>query len=185
MKSLRRDPNGVNAGSMADIAFLLLIFFLVTAVIPNDQGINRKLPAPCPSGDCTADLHERNVLEIVIGKEDQLLVEGKLAPLASLRNTVKEFIDNNGDGNCGYCDGARINFSSDHPKKAVIALLSNSEASYEHFIAVQNELVGAYYELRRNYLTNQLKVAVESATENQLALAREAYPLLISEAEIQ
>ena len=79
MKSSRRDYPEVNAGSMADIAFLLLIFFLVTAVIPDDKGINRKLPPPCaPNTNCTgAPISQRNILEVKINAKDELLVENE------------------------------------------------------------------------------------------------------------
>ncbi|WP_142786166.1 ExbD/TolR family protein [Changchengzhania lutea] len=71
----------VNAGSMADIAFLLLIFFLVTAAIPNDKGINRKLPAKCPPNTvCDSAIKEHNILRILINNEDDIMVNSNFYP---------------------------------------------------------------------------------------------------------
>ena len=117
----------VNAGSMADIAFLLLIFFLVTAVIPKDQGINRKLPAPCPEGQiCDAELNERNVLRIVINNQDQIMVENDFVNLDELKEVTKAFLDNNGDGSCTYCNGNKVPDASDNPDAAVISFIPHT-----------------------------------------------------------
>ena len=185
MKSQRHEPRAINAGSMADIAFLLLIFFLVTASIPNDKGIYLKLPPPCLATDCVADLHKRNVLEIIIGKGDQMLVNGNVTEVNELQDLAIAFIDNNGNGECSYCKGTKALDWSAHPSYAVISVQSHPEANYRYYIQVQDKLVGAYYELRKTYLTHTLKTDFEKATERELALAREAYPLLISEAETQ
>lgn len=138
----------VNAGSMADIAFLLLIFFLVTTTIQTDQGINRKLP---PIDETITDpppVKEKNIFTVLINKNDQLLVEDVPMDLKDLREAAIAFLDNGGDGSCSYCKGARDVSSSDNPDKAIISLQNDSETSYEAYISVQNELVAAYYFLR-------------------------------------
>ena len=138
----------VNAGSMADIAFLLLIFFLVTTTIQTDQGINRKLP---PIDDTEQDpppIKEKNIFTVLINKNDQLLVDDRPMELSDLRQAAIDFLDNGGDGTCSYCKGARDIASSDNPDKAVISLQNDAETSYEAYISVQNELVAAYYFLR-------------------------------------
>ncbi|HRE77604.1 MAG TPA: biopolymer transporter ExbD [Flavobacterium sp.] len=143
----RDAPPEVNAGSMADIAFLLLIFFLVTTTIQTDQGINRKLP-PIEDVVDPPEIKEKNIFTVLINKNDQLLVDDVPMDLKDLRKAAIAFLDNGGDGSCNYCKGARDVASSDNPDKAVISLQNDSETSYEAYISVQNELVAAYYFLR-------------------------------------
>jgi biopolymer transport protein ExbD len=149
MSRKHRDaPPEVNAGSMADIAFLLLIFFLVTTTIETDQGINRKLP---PIDDTEQEdniIKEKNIFTVLINRKDQLLVEDKLVELKDLRQKAIDFLDNGGDGTCTYCKGEKDEASSDNPDKAIISLQNDAETSYKAYIAVQNELVAAYYFLR-------------------------------------
>ena len=144
----KRSAPEVNAGSMADIAFLLLIFFLVTTTIPKDSGISRKLP---PIDDSEVEppiLREKNIFKVSLNNRDQLLVEEELMQIKDLRSAAVEFLDNNGDGSCEYCQGKRDAASSDNPIKAVISLSNGRETSYAAYIAVQNELVAAYNVLR-------------------------------------
>ena len=143
----RGAPPEVNAGSMADIAFLLLIFFLVTTTIGVDQGINRLLPRYEPN-PVVPDINERNILTVLVNKDNQLLVNNKLVELKDLRQTAIEFIENNGKGTCSYCVGKKDATSSDSPQDAVISLNNDGQTSYQTYIAVQNELVGAYNYLR-------------------------------------
>lgn len=147
MGKKRSGPPEVNAGSMADIAFLLLIFFLVTTTIETDQGINRKLP-PIEQSKTDVIIKEKNILQVLVNKNDQLLVNDELLELKDLRKKAVEFLDNGGDGTCVYCKGTRNPESSDNPEKAIISLQNDAETSYKTYIAVQNELVAAYYELR-------------------------------------
>lgn len=144
----RRGAPEVNAGSMADIAFLLLIFFLVTTTIETDQGINRKLPPIDDEQQDPPPIKEKNIFTVLVNRNDQLLVEDQLMELKDLRAAAVKFLDNGGDGTCSYCQGPRDPASSDNPEKAVISLQNDSETSYKAYIAVQNELVAAYYELR-------------------------------------
>jgi len=144
----RNAPPEVNAGSMADIAFLLLIFFLVTTTIETDQGINRKLPPIDDKEQEDNIIKEKNIFTVLINRNDQLLVEDKVIELKDLRQKAIEFLDNGGDGTCAYCKGERDEASSDNPDKAIISLQNDAETSYKAYIAVQNELVAAYYFLR-------------------------------------
>ncbi len=143
----RGAPPEVNAGSMADIAFLLLIFFLVTTTIGVDQGINRLLPRYEPD-PVVPDINERNILTVLVNKDNQLLVNERIVELKDLRQTAIDFIENNGDGSCTYCLGKKDPKLSDSPQDAVISLNNDGQTSYETYIAVQNELVGAYNYLR-------------------------------------
>ena len=143
----RGAPPEVNAGSMADIAFLLLIFFLVTTTIGVDQGINRLLPRYEPD-PVVPDINERNILTVLVNKDNQLLVNERIVELKDLRQTAIDFIENNGDGSCVYWLGKKDPKLSDNPQLAVISLNNDGQTSYQTYIAVQNELVGAYNYLR-------------------------------------
>lgn len=144
----KRAAPEVNAGSMADIAFLLLIFFLVTTTIEKDSGINRKLPPIDESEVDPPVIKEKNIFKVSINKNDDLLVEDERMEIKDLRKAAVEFLDNGGDGTCGYCKGKKDPSSSDNPDKAIISLKNSRETSYAAYIAVQNELVAAYNELR-------------------------------------
>jgi hypothetical protein len=146
----KRSAPEVNAGSMADIAFLLLIFFLVTTTIETDSGLNRKLP-PMEDQVDPPIIREKNIFTVVVNKNDQLLVEEELTDIEDLRSLAVAFLDNGGgvgEEACDYCQGERDESSSDNPDKAIISLKNNRETSYKVYIAIQNELVAAYNELR-------------------------------------
>ena len=132
----------INAGSMADIAFLLLIFYLVTTTMDTDKGINRKLP---PIEDELVQdpppIKERNIFTVLVNSNDQLLVEDEYLEINELRAKAMEFIDNNGDGSCEYCKGYGVSSSSDNPVKAVISLQNDRGTSYGMYVKVQNELL--------------------------------------------
>ena len=131
MASSRRGLPEINAGSMADIAFLLLIFFLVTTTMDQDTGIARKLP-PMPEEEMQEDdsqIHARNIYTVLINSYNQLLVEGELMDISQLKDGAKRFINNNGtDPN-----------SSDNPEKAIISLQNDRGTEYITYIRVQNE----------------------------------------------
>lgn len=143
----KRSAPEVNAGSMADIAFLLLIFFLVTTTIPKDSGINRKLP-PMEESEEDVIIKQKNIFTVLLNGKDQLLVEDEIMEVKDLKAAAVKFLDNNGDGTCGYCRGAKDPKSSDNPDKAIISLKNERETSYGVYLTVQNELVGAYNILR-------------------------------------
>jgi biopolymer transport protein ExbD len=146
----KRSAPEVNAGSMADIAFLLLIFFLVTTTIETDSGINRKLP-PMEEIEDPPIIKQKNIFTVVVNKNNQLLVEEELTDIDDLRRLAVEFLDNGGgegEEACDFCLGARDPKSSDNPDKAIISLKNDRETSYKVYIAVQNELVAAYNVLR-------------------------------------
>jgi len=154
----RRSAPEVNAGSMADIAFLLLIFFLVTTTIDTDRGISRKLPPPLDDQVEPPILKQKNIFVVELNKNNDLLVEEAPMKLEDLRAAAIDFLDNGGGkGNeaCSYCKGNKSPSSSDNPEKAVISLRNNRETSYGTYIAVQNELVAAYNDLR-NRESNRL-----------------------------
>ncbi len=176
----------INAGSMADIAFLLLIFFLVTTTMDADKGINRKLP---PWDETQLDdpppIKERNIFTVLINSNDQLLVEDDYMDISQLREACKAFIINNGDGSCDYCQGGMRNpNSSDNPDKAVVSLQNDRGTSYDMYIKVQNELVAAYEELRNEYSMQRFgKPYLELDDEDLIDEVKNAFAQKISEAE--
>ena len=200
----KRSAPEVNAGSMADIAFLLLIFFLVTTTIETDSGLNRKLP-PMEDQVDPPIIREKNIFTVVVNKNDQLLVEEELIDIKDLRSLAVAFLDNGGgvgDEACDYCQGERDEASSDNPDKAIISLKNNRETSYKVYIAIQNELVAAYNELRNreflrlypnvglNFVDAQKKYDDPRTSANaaeelkpKLDVVKQMYPQQLSEAE--
>jgi len=186
----RRETPEINAGSMADIAFLLLIFFLVTTTMDIDTGISRKLPEKQDPNITPPILKEKNVFEVLVNRRNEILVEGEnFMQIEDLREATIKFIDNGGgkDENgeeCTWCGGARDPESSDHPKKAVISLQSDRGTSYGTYIAVQNELVAAYSDLRNIYANNKFGENFDDLSdEEQKVIKKDIYPQIISEAE--
>ena len=175
----------VNAGSMADIAFLLLLFFLVTAAIPDDKGIARTLSPPCLEINCGEKLLERNVLKISLNANDELFVQNEVISIETLKDKVKMFVDNNGDKSCDYCNGLSLSESSDNPVKAVISLYAHPETSYNAFIKIQDELSKAYYELREQYALTILEKPIDILKSEDINTLKKVYPFKISEAEIK
>jgi len=196
----RREAPEVNAGSMADIAFLLLIFFLVTTTIGVDQGINRLLPRYEPN-PVIPDINERNILPVLVDNNNQLLVNERLVDIKDLRQVAIDFIENNGKGTCSYCLGKKDPKLSDSPQDAVISLNNNGSTTYGTYIAVQNELVAAYNYLRDreckrrygitftelDYIYNDpASKAIEGLIDDlkpKVEKIQELFPLRLSEAE--
>jgi biopolymer transport protein ExbD len=166
----RKSPE-VNAGSMADIAFLLLIFFLVTTTIETDSGINRKLP-PMEDVIDPPIIKERNIFTVVVNKNNDILVEEKPMQLRDVRSAAVKFLDNGGgvgEEACDYCQGERDTSSSDNPDKAIISLKNDRETDYKVYISVQNELVAAYNELRdREFLRLYPNLSMTFVEANKL-----------------
>ncbi|MEL6810146.1 MAG: biopolymer transporter ExbD [Bacteroidota bacterium] len=198
----RRATPEVNAGSMADIAFLLLIFFLVTTTIEKDKGIARQLP-PIEDVIDPPVIKQKNLFIVNVNRNDQLLVEEELMDIKDLRQAAIDFIDNGGapagsPEHCSYCKGNRLPDSSDNPDKAVISVQNDRLTSYKMYIAVQNELVAAYNFLRDResqrkfgWKFTEVKRAIDDGsfngnierTEEQLQEIQKMIPLKLSEAE--
>ena len=111
------------------------------------------------------------------------MVSNKVISIENLKEIAKNFIDNNGDKSCTYCNGYSLPTSSDNPKEAVISLQNDRDTSYGIFIKVQDELTKAYYELREVYAINTLGKSVTDLTKEEIKTIRELYPFTISEAE--
>ncbi|NCP21692.1 MAG: biopolymer transporter ExbD [Flavobacteriales bacterium CG_4_9_14_0_2_um_filter_35_242] len=188
----RRDTPEINAGSMADIAFLLLIFFLVTTTMDVTSGISRKLPEKPPKdAPPPPKIKERNIFEVTINRNNMLFVEGGIMDINDLREAAKKFIDNGGGtisagtekNDCDYCEGEKDPNSSDNPSKAIISLQNDRGTAYKTYIAVQNELVAAYSEIRDRYSLKKFGRRFGELTTDQQKVVKDAYPQIISEAE--
>ena len=202
----RREGGEINAGSMADIAFLLLVFFLVTTTMDVDAGISRKLSEKPPEDFVPPIIKERNVFKVVINNEDRLLVEDQEVTYQEVKDLAVEFIDNGGgvgkpgpNGEpgepCDYCNGKKDESSSDHPNKAVISVDTKRATSYGMYITVQNELLGAYTILRDRYAKNKFGMSFvemekiykadrkNTKLKKQIDEVKEAYPQIISDVE--
>lgn len=138
-RNKQRDNPEINSSSMADIAFLLLIFFLVTTTIANDRGLSLLLP-PDPETMEQMDIKipERNIFKIQVNSADKLLVEGEpLTDVTAIKPMIKEFVLNNG----------RNPELSDTPKDAIVSFKTDRGTSQEMFIEVLDQVQGAYYDM--------------------------------------
>ncbi|MEQ8928070.1 MAG: biopolymer transporter ExbD [Fulvivirga sp.] len=135
----RENPE-INSSSMADIAFLLLIFFLVTTTIANDKGLLIPLPPdPDQMEDIDIKIPERNLFKIQINSADKMLVEGEpfTADVKEIKQMIKDFVNNNG----------KDPESSDSPKKAIVSLKTDRGTTQDKFIEVLDNIQAAYYEM--------------------------------------
>ena len=135
-----RMKNEINAGSMADIAFLLLIFFLVTTTIAEDKGVLVKLPPWSNDPPENLKMNTRNVYSVLVNADNQLLVRGEPMRIEDLKNNTKLFIRN----------PRKDSDKAEDPKKAIISLKNDRGTKYRTFLTVYNELKAAYTDLRND-----------------------------------
>ncbi len=178
----------VPAASLADIAFMLLIFFLVTTTMDVDSGLERRLPPMPPEeqeNDDTPPIKERNVFVVLVNSNDQLLVENEYMPVSKLREKAKEFMANPyDDANLPEKTMKDVPFFGEWPiTKGVISLQNHVGTSYGTYIAVQNELVAAINELREDLAKQKFGKSYEKLDKDQKDAISEIYPSRISEAE--
>lgn len=147
---MARKIQEINAGSMADIAFLLLIFFLVATTMNVDSGIQRVLP-PMPQGeDKPTDVKQRNMLLVYVSRTDNVMVGGERMDITELKNKAKEFVLNvNEEEHLPEKEITKIDLIGDYPVSVGIVSLRNDRGtSYDMYIKVQNELTKAFNEIR-------------------------------------
>lgn len=167
----------INAGSMADIAFLLLVFFLVTTTMDQQKGLRVQLP-PYPDPNVpppVVEQNDRNVLEVLVNSADQLLVERKPLRLEALTDLTKKHIQNEG----------RLPNFSDSSQAAVVSLKNDRGTSVERYVQVYNELIRAYNEARDEYSRSKYGRSyadLPDKSDEQTAVKKK-YPMKISEAE--
>ena len=179
----------INASSMADISFLLLIFFLVTTSMDVNQGLARRLPAPVPPDQKVenTDINKRNLMVVKINSANQLMVQGQMLDIKQLRAKAKEFIKNENDDatlpkrveeDFGEPIGV-VKYTKDH----VISVQNDVDTQYQAYLDVQNELVAAYNELRDECARQYFHKAYAELDEDQQKQVQKVYPQKISEAE--
>ncbi|MFA6402238.1 MAG: biopolymer transporter ExbD [Salinivirgaceae bacterium] len=178
----------IPSASMADIAFMLLIFFLVTTTMDTDSGITRMLPPPVPPDQKNNDdikIKERNVFVVLINRNDQLLVEGQQMQINELKAKAKEFIENPVDDiNLPEKDAQDIPLlGTVMVSKQVISLQNDRGTSYGMYIQAQNELAAAYNELRDEFSLRKFGRKFDDLDEEKQGAVKDLYPQRISEAE--
>lgn len=180
----------INASSMADISFLLLIFFLVTTSMAVDKGLSRRLPQPLPPDmkleDTETKIKDRDIFVVKINSMNQLLVEGKEMNVRELRAAAKEFIENPAnDENLPVKTQEEIEGLGlvEYTKDHVISVQNDVDTQYQAYLEVQNELVAAYNELRNDYAMTRFGKTYEELDEEIQKAIQKMYPQKISEAE--
>lgn len=173
LKKKERDSAEIPSSSLADIAFLLLIFFLVTTTIDVDTGIGLVLPPPPDPSVEPPPIRERNILKILVNSQGLILINEKPAALTEVKETVMKFVDNN---------GVDPNFS-DSPEKAIVSLKTDRQTPYRIYIDVLDEVKGAYADLRNAVSMARYGVAYNNLDKEKQEDIKKLYPQKISEAE--
>ena len=186
----------INASSMADISFLLLIFFLVTTSMDVNKGLARRLPPPPQTQPNQEKLDmkikKRNLMVVKINSQNKLMVNGEVMEVKRLKDEVKKFILNKDNdpnlpevvedsfdfgGNIGQLT---VRYTKDH----IISVQNDVDTKYETYLDVQNELVRAYNEVRDESAWRYYKVRkFNELSESQQKVIQKIYPQKISEAE--
>jgi biopolymer transport protein ExbD len=177
----------INGGSMADIAFLLLIFFLVATTMDIDTGLSRQMSPYDPNQEENTDqIKERNVYVVLINSNDQILVEGEQMQVRKIKEEAKEFILNPED---------KVNLPERFPpkeipffgevsiSKGIISLQNDRGTSYGMYIKVQNELIAAYNDVREDAAMRKFGKHFDDLPKDKQDAIKDYYPQIISEAE--
>ena len=178
----------INSSSMADISFLLLIFFFVATTMDTDKGLARILPpiTDQPNLDEQQVVKERNVFSVLVNYRNEIAVKGKPVHISQLKSMTKEFLDNpmNAEKLPEKIE-TEVEYFGVIPitKHAVISLQSDRGSQYQLYIAVQNELQAAINELRNEMSRKRFNKPYNDLDENQQKAIRLIYPQRISEAE--
>ena len=174
MARKKRGIPEINAGSMADIAFLLLVFFLVTTTMDIPTGIRVQLPPISDEPPDKSQQKEREVLKVLVNSRDQLLVEGELMQIDRLREKTKRHLTN---------EGRDPNLSTTSTE-AIVSLKNDRSTSYEMYLKVYNELQAAYAEVRDEFSVGKYGVEFTNLRDtSRINTVKRKYPKKLSEAE--
>jgi biopolymer transport protein ExbD len=177
----------INSSSMADIAFMLLIFFLVATTMDIDTGLARMLPPPVPKDlpdEKPPEVKEKNIYVVLINKNDQLLVEGRPMDVSMLKDGCKEFLTKIDVPNFPDSEIKDIPYLGKRSiSKGIVSLQNDRGTSYGRYIEVQNALVAAYNEVREAYAMENFGKKFDDLTEGKQDAVKKAIPQRISEAE--
>lgn len=184
---MARPNNEINASSTADIAFLLLIFYLVTTTMNVDSGISRILP---PMADDTQvdkgqDVKPRNTLLVRINHLDAVSVGGERVEISQIKDITKEFIQNlSNDENLPEKEEIDVPIIGKYNvSKGIVSLQNDKSSTYDKYIQVQNELTKAYNEAQNELSTQHFGKTYAELNDDEKAAIRKAIPNRISEAE--
>ena len=177
----------LNSASSADIAFLLLSYFLMTTTMDQDSGLQRRLP-PIPDEKQQVEdqkINRRNIIIVRINSADRLFAGNEPMDVSFLKDKVKEFLVNpNNDPNLPERAPKEIEgFGTYNVSKGVISLQNDRGTSYKKYIEVQNELVKAVNELRDDFAKAHFGRAYIALDQDKQRIVRDAIPQNISEAE--
>ncbi len=180
----RKTPE-INSSSQADIAFLLLCFFLMTTSMDVDYGITRRLPPPVEQNDEDVKVKERNVMNVMVNKSDRLLVNGRPMDVAQLKDEAKRFMTPRpGDETAPEVETKTFELVGDVlMSKGVISLQNDRGTSYAMYISVQNELARAFNEMKEELAWKKFNKHLDQLTEDQTKAINDAVPVRVSEAE--
>ena len=185
----KRKTPGINGSSSADIAFMLLIFFLITTSMDTDKGLARRLPPPVPKDQKKneeMDIKKRNILVVLINSNNQILCNNEFIDIKQLREKVRNFIENPyNDEHMPEKTEVDVPFFGKQmvTKNHVISLQNDRGTEYQAYIDVQNELAAAYNELRDEVSRKKFGKAFADLDEDQQKAVQMIYPHKISEAE--
>ena len=189
MAKKRKVPQ-INGSSSADIAFMLLLFFLLTTSMDTDQGLARQLPRPPENKEKKDDVefNKRNVLQVMINSNNQILCGSEEVSLPILKEKAKEFIENPTNSlNLPEKTTVNIQFFGDVDitEGHLISLQCDRGTNYQTYIDVQNELAKAYNELREDLSRNKFTRSFTALNDDEKAAVMKYYKQGISEAEPQ
>ena len=177
----------INSSSTADIAFLLLCYFLMTTTMGSQLGLSRRLP-PMPDPNQKAQdqkVNRRNIILVRINSQDQLLAADEPMDVSQLKDKIKLFLTSPGDDPTlpEKVETQIEGLGTAMVSKGVISLQNDRGTSYQAYIAVQNELVKAVNELRDEFARSKYGRSFNGLTEEQQDIVKKAVPQNISEAE--
>ena len=186
--SKKRKVPGINGSSSADIAFMLLLFFLLTTSMDTDMGLARRLPPPPDKQQKKQeiDVKKRNMLVVLISSTNQVLCGGEYMDIKQVKAKAKQFIANvNNDPNLPEKEEADVPFFGKMMvcKPHIISLQNDRGTQYQAYIRVQNELAAAYNELRDEVAKQKWGKTFAELDEKQQEAVQMIYPQKISEAE--
>ncbi|MCQ2606033.1 MAG: biopolymer transporter ExbD [Bacteroidales bacterium] len=180
----------INSSSMADISFMLLIFFLVATTMDTDTGLFRMLPPYQDPTEQQEDIKvlDKNLFVVLVNKDDKLMVEKKPMHPRDLRKACKEFLMNMNNDNedkryPGYTEEDIPGIGKVKVTKAIVSIQNDRGTSYAKFIEIQNEIVAAYNEVKDYYSVKYFKKPFNDLKENQQDIIKKIIPQKISEAE--
>ena len=184
---MARPAGDINAGSMADIAFLLLTFFMMVTTMDTETGIQRRLP-PMPDEnqiEQAEQINKRNIMVVLINNNDRLFAGGQEMPIVMLKDKVKEFLTN--PANLPDLPERREKeiegFGPYMVSRALVSLQNTRGTSYKAYIEVQNELVKAFNEVRDEFAMQNFGKKYDLLDEDQQRITRDAVPMNLSERE--